>query len=128
MEQDEREQDYRAVLNFGHTLGHALEAATGYNEFLHGEAVGIGMAKAADISVRQGFCERGTLDRIRSLIERAGLPADIPKRVSARSLIQGLEVDKKSAGGKIRFVMCAGIGQTRFHGLSPGEVLACLED
>jgi 3-dehydroquinate synthase len=126
VEQDEREEDYRAVLNFGHTLGHALEAATGYNEFLHGEAVGVGMAKATDISARQGFCDRETLERIRRLIENAGLPVDLPESVSAQSLIQGLEVDKKSAGGKIKFVMCAGIGKTKFHSLSPAEVLACL--
>ena len=127
VEQDEREDDYRAVLNFGHTLGHALEAATGYNDFLHGEAVAVGIAKAAAISVRQGFCDRQSLARIRALIEKAGLPAELPKSVTAQSLIQGLEVDKKSAGGKIKFVMCAGIGKTRFHSLTPAEVLASLD-
>ena len=57
VEADEREDDYRAVLNFGHTIGHALEAVTGYTQFLHGEAVGVGMAKAAALSARQGFCD-----------------------------------------------------------------------
>ena len=126
VEQDEREDDYRAVLNFGHTVGHALEAATGYSEFLHGEAVGVGIAKATAISLRHGFCDQQTLDRIRRLIEKTGLPADLPKSVTKESLIQGMEVDKKSAGGKIKFVMCAGIGKTRFHSLSPAEVLAGL--
>jgi len=126
VEQDEREDDYRAVLNFGHTLGHALEAATGYKQFLHGEAVGVGIAKATAISVRQGFCDRQSLDRIHRLIERAGLPADLPKSITAESLIQALEVDKKSARGKIKFVMCAGIGKTRFHSLTAAEVLASL--
>jgi 3-dehydroquinate synthase len=126
VEQDEREDDYRAVLNFGHTLGHALEAATDYGKFLHGEAVGIGMVKAAEISLRHGFCNRECVDRIRGLVVKAGLPADLPKSVSPEALIQGLEVDKKSAAGKIKFVMCAGIGNTRFHSLSPAEILAFL--
>jgi 3-dehydroquinate synthase len=126
VEQDEREEDYRAVLNFGHTIGHALEAATGYGKYLHGEAVAVGIVKAAAISLRYGFCDRESVDRIRRLIEKVGLPADLPNDVAMESLIQGMEVDKKSAGGKIKFVMCAGIGKTRFHSLSPAQVLAGL--
>ncbi|HEX9663614.1 MAG TPA: 3-dehydroquinate synthase [Candidatus Binatia bacterium] len=126
VEQDEREDDYRAVLNFGHTIGHALEAATGFSEFLHGEAVGVGIAKATAISLRHRFCDQQTLNRIRRLIEKTGLPSDLPKSVTKEGLIQGMELDKKSAGGKIKFVMCAGIGKTRFHSLSPAEVLAGL--
>jgi 3-dehydroquinate synthase len=127
VEQDEREDDYRAVLNFGHTVGHALEWATGYGEFLHGEAVGVGMAKAAAISWRHGFCDQPSLERIRRLIAKAGLPVELPKIVAKENLIQGMEVDKKSAGGKIKFVMCAGIGKICFHSLSPTEVLAALD-
>ena len=126
VEKDEREDDYRAVLNFGHTIGHALEAATEYQKYLHGEAVGIGMAQAAAISVQQGFCDQRSLERIRKLIKKAGLPLEIPRDVSMQNLVQGMEVDKKSAGGKIRFVMCAGIGKTGFHALSPGEILGAL--
>ena len=126
VEKDEREDDYRAVLNFGHTIGHALEAATEYQKYLHGEAVGIGMAQAAAISVQQGFCDQRSLERIRKLIKKAGLPLEIPRDVSMQSLVQGMEVDKKSAGGKIRFVMCAGIVKTGFHALSPGEILGAL--
>jgi 3-dehydroquinate synthase len=128
VEQDEREDDYRAALNFGHTVGHALEAATEYRVFLHGEAVGVGMAKAAEISWRHEFCDRQCVDRIRRLIEKAGLPAELPNSVSKESLIQSIERDKKSAGGKIKFVMCSGIGTTCFHSLSPAEVLAALDD
>jgi len=124
VEKDEREEDYRAVLNFGHTVGHALESLTDYKSFLHGEAVGIGMAKAADLSVRQGFCDRKTLERIRRLIGKAGLPLEIPPGVSPQKLVQCMEVDKKSMGRKINFVMCAGIGKTCFHSLSPEEILA----
>jgi 3-dehydroquinate synthase len=126
VEQDERENDYRAVLNFGHTVGHALEAATHYQKYLHGEAVGIGMAQAAAISAQQGFCDQRSLERIRKLIKKAGLPLEIPREVSMQNLIQSMEMDKKSAGGKIKFVICTGIGKTRFHALSPGEILGAL--
>jgi 3-dehydroquinate synthase len=126
VEQDERENDYRAVLNFGHTVGHALEAATHYQKYLHGEAVAIGMIQAAAISVQQGFCDQRSLERIRKLIKKAGLPMEIPREVSMQDLIQGMEVDKKSAGGKIKFVICTGIGTTRFQALSPGEILTAL--
>jgi len=126
VEKDEREDEYRAVLNFGHTIGHALEAATGYSRFLHGEAVGIGMAKASAISAQQGFCDQNSLRRIHDLIEKVGLSLEIPPEVSVDSLIQGMELDKKSAGGKIKFVVCAGIGKTRFHSLTPAEILSAL--
>jgi 3-dehydroquinate synthase len=126
VEKDEHEDEYRAVLNFGHTIGHALEAATGYQKYLHGEAVAIGMVQAAAISAQQGFCDQRSLERIRKLITKAGLPMDIPRDLSMENLIQGMEVDKKAVGGKIKFVMCAGIGKTCFHGLTPGEILAAL--
>jgi 3-dehydroquinate synthase len=126
VETDEREDDHRAVLNFGHTIGHALEAATGYRKYLHGEAIGIGMTQAAMISVQEGFCDQRSVERIRKLIKRADLPLEIPPEVSMHSLIQGMEVDKKAAAGKIKFVMCAGIGKTRFHWLSPSEILGAL--
>ncbi|MGH7770195.1 MAG: 3-dehydroquinate synthase [Candidatus Binatia bacterium] len=126
VEKDERESDYRAVLNFGHTVGHALESLTGYREFLHGEAVAIGMIQAAAISVRQGCCDRGSFERIRRLISEAGLPTEIPPGVEPRELIQRMETDKKSAEGKIKFVLCEGIGKTRFHSLSPAEIAAAL--
>jgi 3-dehydroquinate synthase len=126
VEKDEREEDYRAVLNFGHTIGHALEAATNYQRFLHGEAVGIGMVQAAAISAQYGFCDQRSLERIRKLIRRAGLPVEIPREVSMQSLVQAMQVDKKTAGGEVKFVMCAGIGKTCFHSLTPGEILVAL--
>ncbi|HWO42645.1 MAG TPA: 3-dehydroquinate synthase [Candidatus Eisenbacteria bacterium] len=126
VEQDEREDDSRAVLNFGHTVGHALEAVTGYTRFLHGEAVGIGMACATAISTRRGFCDASSAARIRRLIQKAGLPLEIPADVRLPDLIGAIEIDKKSAAGKIKFVMCEGIGKTRFHMLSPEEIMADL--
>ena len=126
VELDEREDDYRAVLNFGHTIGHALEAVTGYTRFLHGEAVGVGMVKAAAISMQRGFCDGKDFTRIQKLVEKAGLPSDIPADVRLEDLVHSMETDKKSGGGRIKFVMCAGIGKTRFHGLTPGEILSAL--
>ena len=126
VEADEREENLRAVLNFGHTIGHALEAATGYKQFLHGEAVGIGMVKAAALSVQQGFCDQQSFERVIKLVKKAGLPGEFPSGVSMQNLIQNMEVDKKAAEGKIKFVVCCGIGKTRFHWLTPGEILNAL--
>lgn len=126
VEKDEREEDYRSVLNFGHTIGHALESLTGYEKFLHGEAVAIGMAQAASISVRQGFCDEESLQRIHRLITRVGLPTKIPSNIKPSELVERMEVDKKSAGGEIKFVLCAGIGKTHFHWLSPAQIIAKL--
>jgi 3-dehydroquinate synthase len=126
VEADERENDIRAVLNFGHTIGHALEAVTGYRQLLHGEALGVGMVKAAALSVRHGFCDSASFNRVVALVRKAGLPVEMPPGVSLQNLIQAMEVDKKVAGGKIKFVMCEGIGKTRFHSLAPNEILTAL--
>lgn len=126
VEKDEREEDYRSVLNFGHTVGHALEAVTGYDKLLHGEAVAIGMAQAAAISVAQGLCDEESRRRIELLLRRAELPTAIPAPIQARDLVKKMEVDKKSAGGKIKFVLCEGIGKTRFCWFSPEEIAARL--
>ncbi len=126
VEADEREDDYRAVLNFGHTIGHALEAVTGYRQLLHGEAVAVGMVKALALSVQQGFCDKASFNRAVALVRKTGLPVEIPPGVLPQNLIQAMEVDKKVAGGKIKFIMCEGIGKTRFHWLAPNEVLSAL--
>ena len=126
VEADEREEDYRAVLNFGHTIGHALETVTGYRQLLHGEAVAVGMVKAVALSVQQGFCDPASFNRVVALVRKAGLPVEIPPGVLPQNLIQAMEVDKKVAGGKIKFIMCEGIGKTRFHWLAPNEVLSAL--
>lgn len=126
VEKDEREEDYRSVLNFGHTIGHALESLTGYEKFLHGEAVAIGMAQAASISARQGCCDEECLRRIQQLLARAGLPTAIPSHIHPSELVERMEVDKKAVGGKIKFVLCAGIGETQFCWLSPEQIVAKL--
>jgi 3-dehydroquinate synthase len=126
VEKDEHEQDYRSILNFGHTIGHALESVTGYEQFLHGEAVAIGMARAAAISVHEGSCDEESLRRICRLITGAGLPTEIPPHIQPQELVQRMELDKKSAGGKIKFVLCGGIGTTHFRWFSAAEIAARL--
>ena len=123
VEQDERETDRRAILNFGHTIGHALEAFTGYERFLHGEAVAVGMIQAAALSAGQGLCSAAELRRIETLVRRAGLPWRIPDDIALDDLIAGMALDKKSHAGKIKFVLCEGIGGTRFQWFSPDEIV-----
>jgi len=124
---DEREETGgRAVLNFGHTVGHAIEAATGYQQLLHGEAVAIGMVAAARISERLGICDAGTGARIENLLERAGLPTRLPDGVAPDALARAMQSDKKSAGGRIRFVGVADIGRTEFVDLSVQDIVARL--
>jgi shikimate kinase/3-dehydroquinate synthase len=106
---DEREGGLRAVLNFGHTFGHAIEAGLGYGEWLHGEAVGCGMVMAADLSQRMGFIDAATVDRIRALVSAAGLPTVAPDLGEAR-WIELMEVDKKNEGGAIKFILLKPLG------------------
>jgi 3-dehydroquinate synthase len=107
---DEREQNVRAILNFGHTFGHAIEAATGYGQYLHGEAVGLGMLMAADLSKRLGMIDASVLERISALVERAGLPVEAPRIgvARARDLMQ---MDKKVLSGAIRLVLLEKLGR-----------------
>jgi len=108
--QDEREAGLRAILNFGHTFGHAIEAGMGYGRWLHGEAVGCGMVLASDLSVRLGLMPRAFADRMRRLCERARLPVRAPDLGAARYL-ELMRVDKKSEGGEIRFVLIEALGR-----------------
>lgn len=126
VECDEHEEDYRSVLNFGHTVGHALEALTGYEKLLHGEAVAIGMVQAAAISARHGVCDETSQKRITELVRKAGLPTGIPSGIEPRELVNAMEVDKKSLGGRVKFVLCQGIGATRFDWFSAEEIVAQL--
>ena len=112
---DERESGQRAILNFGHTFGHAIEAGAGYGEWLHGEAVAIGMVMAAELSARAGTLRREDADRVKALIERAGLPVRGPKLPIERYL-ELMQVDKKAAGGKVRFVLLEGLGRATLRG------------
>ncbi|MEJ8854394.1 3-dehydroquinate synthase [Variovorax robiniae] len=102
--QDERESGLRAILNFGHTFGHAIESGLGYGEWLHGEAVGCGMVMAAHLSQRLGGVDAAYVARLMRLIERAGLPTVGPA-LGAERYLELMRVDKKSEGGEIRFVL-----------------------
>jgi 3-dehydroquinate synthase len=102
--QDERESGLRAILNFGHTFGHAIESGLGYGQWLHGEAVACGMVMAADLSARLGLVSADFALRLTRLIERAGLPVRGPALGPERYL-ELMRVDKKAQGGEIRFVL-----------------------
>lgn len=104
---DEREGGLRAILNFGHTFGHAIEAGLGFGVWLHGEAVAAGMVMAAELSERLGLVPTGLRERLARLIERAGLPVKGPK-LGAAEYLQHMRVDKKAEGGDIRFVLIDG--------------------
>ncbi|RFP14085.1 3-dehydroquinate synthase [Duganella sp. BJB488] len=107
--QDEREGGLRAILNFGHTFGHAIENGLGYGEWLHGEAVGCGMVMAADLSHRMGLVDEATVARMRALVAAAGLPVKAPDLGVARWL-ELMEVDKKNEGGAIKFILIKPLG------------------
>jgi 3-dehydroquinate synthase len=107
--QDEREGGLRAILNFGHTFGHAIEAGLGYGKWLHGEAVGCGMVMAADLSHRLGFIDAHEKARIGALVKAAGLPTVAPDLGAGRWL-DLMQVDKKNEGGQIKFILVKPLG------------------
>ncbi len=110
--QDEKESTgLRAILNFGHTFAHAIEAGMGYGAWLHGEAVGCGMVMAADLSCRMGWLDQETVDRIRNLVRKVRLPDMAPDMASERWL-DLMRVDKKNLDGEIRFVLLKKLGET----------------
>ena len=112
--QDEREAGLRAILNFGHTFGHAIEAGMGYGVWLHGEAVGAGMIMAAELSRRLGLVDEAFLIRLTLLIHRAGLPTKGPVldvADNAGRYLELMRVDKKAEAGEIRFVVIDGPGR-----------------
>ena len=108
--EDEREHGRRALLNLGHTFGHAIETATGYGHWLHGEAVGVGMLLAADVSRRIGWLGAGDVARLRGLLQRAGLPANAPAIGASRAL-ELMRMDKKVLEGRIRLVLLQKTGE-----------------
>ena len=107
---DEREQGERALLNFGHTFGHALEAERGYGDLLHGEAVAIGMVLAAKLSAALGRAPAEDADRLARLLSRFGLPV-APPRADADALLARMRLDKKNVSGRLRLILWRGIGK-----------------
>ena len=119
---DEREQGLRALLNFGHTVGHALEGATGYTAYRHGEAVAVGMLAAGRLAELLGKWSAGEQRRLEVLLKRAGLPCSATG-VDTRSLIRWLRQDKKKREGKLRWVLPAGIGRAEVGAEVPNDLL-----
>ena len=118
---DEREGGLRAVLNFGHTFGHAIEAGLGYGAWLHGEAVGCGMVMAADLSRRLNLIDDAAVDRVRALVKAAGLPVVAPD-LGIERWIELMEVDKKNEGGAIKFILLKPLGSPSITN-APRELL-----
>ncbi len=109
--EDERETGIRAILNLGHTFGHAIEAATHYTQWLHGEAVAAGMAMAADLSHRMDWLSGQEKDRVMSLLQRAGLPVVPPTGISPEQFLELMSIDKKVDAGNVRLVLLPTLGQ-----------------
>jgi 3-dehydroquinate synthase len=120
--EDETESGHRAILNFGHTVGHALEAASGYG-LLHGEAVGLGMLAALSLGEARGLGTPALTARARALLARIGLPVDLAPRLTADVLAR-VTVDKKRRGGAIKFVFVPAAGETKLVDVSPDEIAA----
>lgn len=124
---DEKENGLRAILNFGHTLGHALEALSHYGTYTHGEAISVGMVFAAELSHEYGRIDRGTVERIRTLLQRAGLPTEIPSGFDPTELVHSMKQDKKATGGKLAFVLLSAIGSVEtVRDVDEEKVLALL--
>jgi 3-dehydroquinate synthase len=115
---DEREEGLRAILNYGHTIGHALETATGYTAYLHGEAVAIGMYVEARLSSRLGLADKREVERIRSLIKAYGLPVEMPSGMETERILSAMRLDKKAVAGELRFILPEEIGKVRIERVS----------
>ncbi|HEU5317869.1 MAG TPA: 3-dehydroquinate synthase [Chloroflexota bacterium] len=122
--EDPTEKGIRVVLNFGHTVAHALEAVSRYGRYLHGEAVAIGMVAAAEISRRRGLIDRDLVERIEAALRLNELPVRYdPAVATPEQLLAAAASDKKSSGARLRWVLSAGLGETRVDGDVPEELV-----
>src|SRR5690606_25970026 len=124
--QDERESGLRAILNFGHTFGHAIESGMGYGQWLHGEAVGCGMVQAAELSALTLGLPAESVERVRALVQAIGCPIQ-PPDLGTERWIDLMQVDKKTEGGQLRFVLLPEIGQARLQAAPLDDVRRALE-
>jgi 3-dehydroquinate synthase len=122
-EKDETEQGLRAILNYGHTVGHAVEALAGYGQYTHGEAVSIGMAVAARLAAALGLLPGPDRARIEKLLQRAGLPLELPEEIPAEAVLDKLYHDKKTTGGRLNLVLPELIGKVSVKRDIPAELL-----
>lgn len=123
VESDEREGGMRKILNFGHTLGHALEASSGYGHYLHGEAVAIGMVAAAHLSCGYAGLSADEVSRLARLVEAAGLPTQLPPGWCGEEFMRALKLDKKRAGAEVEFVLIDRIGHALTRKLGFDEIV-----
>ncbi|TAN05013.1 MAG: 3-dehydroquinate synthase [Rhodanobacteraceae bacterium] len=127
VERDEREAGERALLNFGHTFGHALETEAGYGALLHGEAVAIGMVLSADLAARLGMATAADADRLRTLLRRIGLPLARPPQLDPHTLLAHMRLDKKNRAGDTRLILWRGIGRAEITtGVADAALLGVL--
>ena len=122
--QDETEGGLRAILNFGHTIGHALEAISHYGKYLHGEAISIGQVAAAELSARTLGLAAAEVERITDLLRRAGLPTDLKLGPAQQEkVLTAMQLDKKVSGGEVKFVLARRIGKVEFGQKVPAALL-----
>jgi 3-dehydroquinate synthase len=126
--EDEKEAGQRALLNLGHTFGHAIEAFSGYGQWLHGEAVAAGTLMAADLSQRLGWLSQADLDRVQRLLERAKLPTRPPEGMNSDDFVRLMAVDKKVLDGQLRLILLRQLGQAVVTADFPGELLQATLD
>jgi len=112
---DERESGLRAILNYGHTIGHAIETVTGYTRFLHGEAVAIGMCLEAKLSQILGVIDKEDVRRIKALIDSYGIPSGTPEDININALLSSMKLDKKAVAGALKFILPEKIGKVRIQ-------------
>lgn len=120
---DEKEAGLRAILNYGHTIGHAVESLTGYTMVVHGEAVGIGMVAASRLAVALGLWDEACDRRQLALILKAGLPTKLPQGLTVEAILNSLQMDKKVKAGKVRFVLPTAIGAVKITDQVPADTI-----
>ncbi|MDJ0601551.1 MAG: 3-dehydroquinate synthase [Crocosphaera sp.] len=127
--QDEKEVGLRAILNYGHTIGHAIESLTGYREINHGEAVAVGMVAAGKIAVKLGMWTEEMTTRQDNLIQKASLPLTINDTLNPQDILEILQLDKKVKAGKVRFILPTDIGQVKItENIPPQVIITVLEE
>ncbi len=112
---DEREAGLRSILNYGHTIGHAMETVTGYKRFLHGEAVAIGMCIEARLSQMLNLIDKDQVLRIKSVVDSYGLPSAMPADIDINSILPSIQLDKKAVAGELKFILPEKIGSVRIY-------------
>jgi len=112
---DERESGLRSILNYGHTIGHAIETVTGYTRFLHGEAVAIGMCLEARLSRMLNLIDKGQVSKIKAVVDSYGLPSEMPADIDMNSILSSMQLDKKAVAGKLKFILPEKIGRVKIQ-------------